>query len=107
MIKYIKQYKRFSYIKYNNMKNKYFIATICYTSWCGLGFIRGINSYKYDKIKEPYIYSDSIIDGLIGIFVYGNPILLPLFIHKELYRLEVNIRNLENEKKSKFYNKLI
>lgn len=45
------------------MKNKYSIAIICYTSWCGLGFIRGINSYKYDninsynynKIKEPYI----------------------------------------------------
>ena len=89
------------------MENKKYIAIICYTGWCGLGFIRGINSYKYDKIKKPYIYSDSLVDGLIGIFMYGNPMLLPIFIHKELYRLEVNIRNLENEKKSNFYNKLM
>ena len=93
------------------MKNKYLIGVICYSSWCGLGFIRGINYYKYTHNKyekdKPYVYSYSIIDGLLGIIIYANPILLPISIHKELYRLEVNIRNLESEKNSKFYNNLL
>ena len=95
------------------MKYKYSII-VGYTSWCGLGFIRGINYYQYthnilnnnDKNK-PYIYSNSIIDGILGIFIYGNPIFLPMTIHKELYRLEISIRKLENEKKTKYYNDLI
>ena len=33
------------------MKIKYSIALISYTSWCGLGFIRGVNSYKYTDNK--------------------------------------------------------
>jgi hypothetical protein len=89
-----------------NIKHK--ITIIGYTSWCGLGFIRGINSYKYNHEKydedKPYLYLSSIGNGLFGIVMYGNPILLPICIHKELYRLEVNIRNLEDEKKNTFYN---
>ena len=92
------------------MKLKYKIAIICYTSWCGLGFIRGINSYKYSYNKYdkscPYLYSDSIINGIFGIIMYANPVLLPIAIHKEIYRIEVNIRNIENEKKNKYYNDL-
>lgn len=84
---------------------------IGYSGWCGLGFIRGVHSYKYTHNKydknEPYIYSNSIIEGFFGIVMYANPILLPFAIHKELYRLEINIRNLENEKKSRYYNDLI
>jgi len=93
------------------MKNKYSIGIFCFTSWCGLGFLRGINSYAYNHNKyeknEHYIYSYSILHGFGGIILYANPILLPIFIHKELYRLEINIRNLENEKNSKFYNDLV
>ena len=90
-------------------KIKYFISILGYTSWCGLGFFRGVNYYKYKcSINDnPYIYSNSIVDGVLGIFLYGNPILLPVTIHKELYKLEINIRNLENEKKSIYYNELI
>lgn len=88
------------------MRNKHLIGIIGYASWCGLGFIRGINSYKYEK-NEPYLYSNSIIHGTFGIIIYGNPILLPILIHKELYRLEVCTRNLENEKKSRYYNELM
>ena len=80
------------------------------TSWCSLGFIRGINYYKYTYNKKvqnkPYIYSDSVIDRIFGVIMYANPVLLPITIHKGLYRLEVNIRNLENEKNSKYYNDL-
>jgi hypothetical protein len=36
------------------MKIKYSIALIGYTCWCGLGFVRALNSYKYfhNKYKE-------------------------------------------------------
>ena len=93
------------------MKIKYKIATICYTSWCGLGFIRGVKSYNYSYNKyeknESYLYLNSTIYGILGIFLYANPALLLVTIHKELYRLEINIRNLENEKNSKYYNDLM
>jgi len=93
------------------MNIKYKISIIAYTSWCGLGFIRGVKYYKYIYNKyeknESYIYSNSVINGLFGIIIYANPILLPITLHKELYRLEVNIRNLENEKNGIYYNNLI
>ena len=53
------------------------------------------------------MYTKSIPYGIYGILFYGNPFLLPVIIFKELYRLEVNIRNLEDEKDSNFYNDLI
>jgi hypothetical protein len=93
------------------MKSKYLILILGSTSWCGIGFVRGVNSYKYTHSKyekhKPYIYSNSIIHGFFGIIMYVNPILLPITIHKELYRLEVNTRNLESEKNSSYYNDLI
>ena len=92
------------------MKIKYSIPILCYTTWCGLGFIRGVNYYKYNKYKydenKTYLYSDATVDGFFGIILYANPVLLPITIHKEIYRLEINLRKLENEKKSKYYNDL-
>ena len=87
------------------MKNNYAILTF-YTSWCGLGFIRGANSYKYEK-KEKNLYVDLIKYGLFGTIMYANPALFPIFIYKELYRLEINMRNLEDEKKNRYYNTLL
>jgi hypothetical protein len=117
---YEKGYKKFSFMQYNKQmiikKYQYYTAIIAYTGWCGLGFIRGTNSYKYShsknsnnkyEKKEPYLYSDSIIHGLFGIIIYGNPALLPFMIHKEIYRLEINVRNLEDEKKNRYYNEII
>ena len=86
------------------------------TSWCGLGFYRGANYYKYDldnsnldkyKIKKNYLYSDSILYGFYGVLMYINPAFLPIIIYKEFYRLEVNVRNLQDEKKSKYYNNIL
>ena len=92
-------------------KMKYSIAIIGYTSWCGLGFIRGMNSHKYFHNKyeneEPYLYSNMLINGVFGTLLYAVPILSPYFIYKEIYRLEIDVRNLENGKKSSFYNDLI
>jgi hypothetical protein len=92
------------------MKNKYFMI-IGSTSWCGLGFYRGIKQYKYDidkyKIKNTYLYSDAIIKGFFGVLLYVNPVFLPFIMYKELYRLEVNVRNLQDEKNSEYYNSII
>jgi hypothetical protein len=94
---------------------KYPIIGICYTTWCGLGFIRGINYYKYKyykykyykyEQKDPYMYLSLILNGLFGSIIYGNPCFLPITIYKEIYRFEINMRNIENEKKTDFYNEL-
>ena len=95
-----------------NLNYKHKIAIISYSVWCGLGFKRGLNAYEYSQNNkynknESFIYSNSIIDGIFGVIMYANPILLPLTLHKELYRLEINARNLENEKKSSYYNDII
>ena len=88
------------------MYTKKSLQIISCISWCGLGFIRGRNFYKYEK-KENYLYINSVCYGIYGIGLYINPLLLPLLLHKEIYRLEVNLRNLENEKKTKYYNNLL
>jgi len=101
------------------MKIKYSIA-IASTTWCGLGFYRGTKYYKYDlekynldkynikyNIKKNYLYSNSIIYGFFGVLLYINPVFLPIIIYKESYRLEVNLRNLQDEKNSDYYNNII
>ena len=93
------------------MKIRKSLPILCYSSWCGLGFIRGINSYNYNHNKygkkEDYLYLNSVCYGLSGIALYINPFLLPFLVHKEIYRLEVNVRNLENEKTTDYYNNLL
>ena len=86
------------------------------TGWSILGFRRGMQQYdyKYNKNnkdsygrKETYLYSSKILTGLLGISIYINPL---FFLHttlKEIYRLEVNIRKLENEKDTNYYHDLI
>ena len=84
------------------------LPIIGYTGWCGLGFLRGINSYKYNHNKSKYyLYLNLFGNGFFGIFIYANPIFLPFTIYKEIYRLEVNLRNIETENKSNFYNDLL
>ena len=87
------------------------LSIISYTGWCGLGFFRGINSYKYNynkyNKKEEYLYVKSLCYGFARLGIYGIPSFLPLSIYKEIYRLEVNLRNLENEKNTNYYNRLL
>jgi hypothetical protein len=93
------------------MKLSKSIIIIGYSGWCGIGFIRGQKSYKYEinkpKNTENFLYSHSILYGLVGIFIFANPLFIPIMAYKELYRFEVDIRNLEDEKKSSFYNKIL
>jgi len=93
------------------MNIKKSLPIIGFSSWCGLGFIRGINSYNNNNNnnkcgKNNYLYVNSVCYGFFGIVMYINPIFLPVFVYKEIYRLEVNLRNLENEKKTNCYNDL-
>lgn len=53
---------------------------------------------------ETYLYISKGQQGLLGIFLYTNPFLVPFILYKEMYRLEVNIRGLEEEKKTDYYN---
>ena len=98
---------------------------IPYTSVGVVGFFRGINEYKYnyknafdsyendckkypvDKFEKPhFFYIHSFCTGIYGLFMYVNPFFLPIFIYKELYRLEVNVRGLDEEKKERKYNEV-
>ena len=77
--------------------------------WGILGFYRGINYYEYYHKHENkhYFYTDKIFNGLSGLIIYINPGLLPIAIYKEIYRLEINLRGLEEEKKTEYYNKIL
>jgi hypothetical protein len=91
------------------MKHFKTIYVPLYTAWASIGFMRGINAYKY-KVKDEkdeYFHTSSIIYGCYGLILYTNPPTAVLMLCKEMYRLEVNIRNMENEKKSGFYNYLV
>ncbi len=59
---------------------------------------------KEDGPRELFI--DKSLNFVGGIILYGNPVFLPMNIEHELYRLEVNIRGLEEEKQSDRYNKI-
>ena len=111
-------------MKIKDIKVKH-VLLVTYGGWCGLGFWRGINSYKhydnfnykiehkieYKKIenekKNNLIYTNIFLHGAAGTIFYAFPFSFPFFLYKEIYRLEVNTRNLENEKKSRFYKELI
>lgn len=79
--------------------------------WCALGFKRGLSDYDYSHNKyckdNTYLYSNKIGMGTFGIICYLNPFFIPILTVKEIYRLEVNLRNLEKEKNTDKYNKLL
>lgn len=89
-----------------------------YTTFTSLlGFKRGCNSYEYSlnkynnetyrKDKRTFFYSYCILEGLAGSLFYTVPITSFFMMPKEIYRLEVNIRDLEEDKKSEYYNALL
>jgi len=83
--------------------------------WPLLGFKRGMNSYDYHhskndlyiKQKGPPLFIDKICWGICSAGAYINPCIIPLILYKEVYRLEVNLRGLEEEKKKDYYNKVL
>jgi hypothetical protein len=103
---------------FKNISRKEMCAIVFASSWTALGFYRGVKYYDYmyqkkNTNKEPYLYSkelsyqtNRIMGGLYGIFIYINPFIIFTMIPRELYRLEVDIRGLEDEKKTDDYNRL-
>ena len=77
-----------------------------------LGFTRGIHSYDFNHNHawnkfEPYMYSTRIGFGIVGLVVYLCPAFYVIVLPKEIYRLEVNIRGLEDEKETQYYNNIL
>jgi hypothetical protein len=98
----------------NNTKRIIGVVTIC--GWPILGFNRGINSYNYhysnNKLyqyseNKKYLYTDAFMWGLGSTLVYLNPFMCFITLAKEIYRLEVNLRGIEDEKKTEYYNKVL
>lgn len=53
------------------------------------------------------MYLDKMVYGFLGVLIYGNPCTTAFTLYKEIYRLEVNTRNIESEKRTRFYNDLL
>jgi hypothetical protein len=82
------------------------------TWWGILGFNRGINQYEYEQkydnyFKKPYFYTDKISSGVFGFMIYVIPYFLPFVVYKEIYRLEIILRGLEEEKTTRSYHKIL
>jgi len=95
----------------NSIKNGVrFIAT---WAWPVLGFYRGLNSYNYNYVKNKLyrhsnpFYIDKVVWGVVGTLIYLNPITFFFVLYKEVYRLEVNLRGLEDEKNTDYYNEVL
>ena len=98
------------------------VCTTLYVSWGVLGFYRGTQSYNYRRIKKikqnnptevitpmtppARIYSHKIFTGMLGVFIYMCPFFLVVTLPKEIYRFEVNVLDIADEKQTDYYNEL-
>lgn len=98
----------------NNAKRTIGLITIF--GWPTLGFKRGMNSYDYNysnnklykhSEKNPPLYLHKIVWGIGGTFCYFSPLTFFFVLYKEIYRIEVNLRGLEEEKKTRYYNEVL
>jgi hypothetical protein len=84
---------------------------IILSSWSLLGFKRGINSYDYSYKKDSrvkqHLYLEKGIWGLTSTIAYVTPFSFFVVLYKEIYRLEVQLRGLEDEKKTDYYNEVL
>ena len=96
----------------NNTKRAIGFISIC--AWPSLGLYRGLNSYDYNysnnklyrsskNLSGPF-YIDKMCWGVAGTVIYLNPVSFFFVLYKEIYRLEVNLKGLEDEKKTAYYN---
>jgi hypothetical protein len=106
-----------------SLTNKQKVFLGLYSAWTTLGCRRGYLQYKYKNEQqmkryledknanksyvtkpEPFYYTNAALESFFsGGIVYVNPFFLPWTIFKELKRLEINLRNLEEEKNSSSY----
>jgi len=71
-------------------------------TWVALGFKRGLDYYDHSE-PSVYLYKNRLIMGFFGGIIYVNPIMLLFTINKELYRLEVLVRDIEDERNKTSY----
>ncbi len=106
-----------------SLSNKQKVFLGLYSAWGALGCRRGYLQYKYNheqKTKRylenktsatnpgPFYYTSAALESFFGGgIVYINPFFVPWTIIKELKRLEINLRNLEEEKNSSSYYEVI
>jgi hypothetical protein len=93
------------------------LKNAAWLSWSALGYYRGFASYDcniWEKRRIANFYSDTFKHGLyrflwgfMGVYIYMNPFLVPVTFTKELYRLEANVRGLDEEIKSERYLSLL
>ena len=77
--------------------------------WCIVGYHRGASHYEYYAFKYNLPYSNMcrIRYGIAGTLVYMLPITIPIVVSKEIMRMDINIRNMEHEKKGEYYNRIL
>lgn len=102
-------------------KQKVFLGV--YGAWTCLGFRRGYLQYKYTHeqsmkkyeenrpyaIKpEQFYYTNALLASFFGgAIVYINPFFIPWTVIREIKRLEINLRGLEEEKSSPDYYRVL
>jgi hypothetical protein len=95
---------------YNNLLiMKHIMITSAFLGWGLLGFYRGQRDYDYEFSKintSLYLYSCRMIYGIAGMCIYTFPLAWVIFIPIEIYRLEVYIRNLDEQNKE-YYNRFL
>ena len=96
-------------IFYKNILTRKNLLYLSGTVWGMVGFNRGIIRYEYEHKhdKKSYFYIDKICSGIVGLFIYINPSPFPFVIYKEIYRLEINLRGLEEKKDTQDYHNFI
>ena len=90
----------------NNIITKSNITFAIMGGWAMLGFKRGVDSYFYCYSNQNNVplYLNGFFWGIGGTMAYVFPPLIFFSMYREMYRLEVNIRGLENEKNTEYYN---
>ena len=73
---------------------KSYLPKIILGLWSGLGFYRGYESYEDKHIREKSIIK-SIGYGFCGLFIYMNPVALPLTIESEYRRLKYVMKKMD------------
>ena len=77
-------------------------------AWTALGFFRGIHSYNYEcNNNKTKLYTVQFVYGIGGSLIYICPFLLPVAVVKEIYRAEIVLRGLENQKTTRYYNEVL
>jgi len=92
---------------YSNDINSYNQKMICYKEQIEKEKKYNSNYVYTLPVKPTYFYLSSISNGFFGSALYIFPCTTPICVIKEIYRIEINLRSLDEEKKTTFYNTIL